>query len=79
MQFLAQDIDPNIRLTGQAQSAEPVLWLMLKPDTVLGLANAATGAPTWVKPHRVAPRWRSITQSLSATGVDLSRTEYLEF
>ena len=79
VQFLAQDIDPNIRLTGQAQSAEPVLWLMLKPDTVLGLANAATGAPTWVKPHRVAPRWRSITQSLSATGVDLSRTEYLEF
>src|SRR5260370_32022892 len=71
---------PTIRLTGQAQSAEPVLWLMLKPDTALGLANVNTGNPNWVRPHRVgAPRWRSITQGLGATGVDLSRVEYLEF
>ncbi|PYP72153.1 MAG: cell surface protein SprA, partial [Gemmatimonadetes bacterium] len=80
VQFFATDIDPTIRLTGQAASAEPVLWLMLKPDTVLGLADASTGSPNWVRPHRVgAPRWRSITQTLSATGVDLSRVEYLEF
>ncbi|HEX4632369.1 MAG TPA: hypothetical protein VH163_00955, partial [Gemmatimonadales bacterium] len=25
------------------------------------------------------PRWRSITQTLAATGIDLTRTEYLEF
>ncbi|HEX9279266.1 MAG TPA: cell surface protein SprA [Gemmatimonadales bacterium] len=79
VQFLAQDIDPNIRVSGQAQSAEPVLWLTLKPDTVLGLANFVTGNPNWVKPHVVEPRWRSITQSLSVTGIDLTRTEYLEF
>jgi motility/secretion related protein SprA len=80
VQFLPTQIDPTIRLTGQAQSAEPVLWLMLKPDTVLGLANANTGAPNWVRPRIPgAPRWRSITQTLSATGVDLSRVEYLEF
>ncbi len=80
VQFFATDIDPTIRLTGQAQSAEPVLWLMLKPDTALGLANVNTGNPNWVRPHRVgAPRWRSITQGLGATGVDLSRVEYLEF
>ncbi|PYO40839.1 MAG: cell surface protein SprA, partial [Gemmatimonadetes bacterium] len=79
VQFLAQDIDPTIKVSGQAQSAEPVLWLMLKPDTVLGLANAETGNPNWVRPHLMEPRWRSITQSLSVTGLDLSRTEYLEF
>jgi hypothetical protein len=80
VQFLATQIDPTIQLTGQTQSAEPVLWLMMKPDTVLGLANASTGSPNWVRPHGPgAPRWRSVTQTLSATGVDLSRVEYLEF
>src|SRR5205807_9162731 len=80
VQFLTREIDPTIQLTGQAQSAEPVLWLMLNPDTVLGLANDASGLPNWVRPHRPgAPRWRSITQTLSTTGIDLSRVEYLEF
>ncbi|HLQ69456.1 MAG TPA: cell surface protein SprA [Gemmatimonadales bacterium] len=84
VQFLPQQIDPTVRLTGQAQSAEPVLWLMLKPDTALGLANnrpasPSFGLPNWVGPPKHAPRWRSITQSLSATGIDLSRVEFLEF
>ena len=78
VQFLAQQVDPTIRTVGQAQSAEPALWLALKPDTVLGLADARTGVPNWVRPHRDGPRWRSITQGLSATGIDLSRVEYLE-
>src|SRR3989454_606768 len=78
IQVLPQQIDPTIRLVGQAQSAEQILWLMLKPDTVLGLADVNTGNPNWVRPHRDGPRWRSITQALSATGIDLSRTEYLE-
>jgi len=84
IQFLPQEIDPTIRLTGQTQSAEPALWLMLKPDTVLGLANnrpasAAFGVPNWVGPSQDAPRWRSITQTLSPTGIDVSRVEFLEF
>ncbi len=79
VQFLPQQIDPAIRTTGQSQSAEPVLWLMLKPDTVLGLANSTTGLPNWVRPAQNAPRWRSITQPLATTGVDLSRVEVLEF
>jgi hypothetical protein len=84
IQFLAQEIDPTIRLVGQSQNAEPVLWLMLKPDTVLGLASnrhgsPLEGAPNWVRPAQNAPRWRSITQTFSATGIDLSRIEYLEF
>ena len=84
VQFLSQQIDPTIRLVGQAQSAEPVLWLMLKPDTMMGLADSRTGSPNWRRPgsgHNARPttRWRSITQTLSATGIDLSRVEYLEF
>ena len=79
VQFFPQQIDPTIRIVGQGQSAEPVLWLVLKPDTVLGLANSNTGLANWVRPSRTAPRWRSITQSLAATGLDLSRTEFLEF
>src|SRR5438477_4440645 len=84
VQFLPQQIEPTLPLTGQAQSAEPVLWLMLKPDTVLGLANnrpasLSFGLPNWVGPPKHLPRWRSITQTLSATGIDLSRVEFLEF
>ncbi|PYP71608.1 MAG: cell surface protein SprA, partial [Gemmatimonadetes bacterium] len=78
IQFLAQQIDPTIRVVGQAQPAEPALWLMLHPDTVLGLADSRTGAPSWVRPHRDGTRWRSITQALSPTGIDLSRVEYIE-
>jgi len=78
IQFLPQQIDPSIRVVGQAQSAEPVLWLNLKPDTVLGTADANTGAPNWVRAHADGTRWRSITQVLSPTGIDLSRVEYIE-
>lgn len=79
VQYFPQQIDPTIRITGQGQSAEPVLWLVLKPDTVLGLANSTTGLPNWVRQSQQAPRWRPITQALSATGLDLSRTEFIEF
>jgi hypothetical protein len=84
VQFLPQEIDPTIRVVGQTQSAEPVLWLMVKPDTVMGLANNRPGSPllglpNWTRPAQNAPRWRSITQTLSPTGVDLSRIEFLEF
>ena len=84
VQFLPQEIDPTIRVVGQTQAAEPVLWLMLKPDTVMGLANnrpasPSFGLPNWVRPAQNAPRWRSITQTLSPTGIDLSRVEFLEF
>jgi hypothetical protein len=86
IQFLSQQIDPTIRLVGQTQVAEPVLWLMMKPDTVLGLAHnpadpasPLAGVANWVRPPTNAPRWRSLTQTLSPTGIDLSRTEFLEF
>ena len=84
VQFLPQQIDPQIVLAGATQIPEPVLWLTLKPDTVLGLAHngptdSLIGTPNWVRPPVAGPRWRSITQTLSATGIDLTRTEYLEF
>jgi len=84
VQFLPQQIDPQIALVGQTQSAAPVLWIMLKPDTVMGLADSRTGVPNWRRPGsgpnaRAATRWRSMTQSLSTTGLDLSRVEYLDF
>ncbi|HEV8265002.1 MAG TPA: cell surface protein SprA [Gemmatimonadales bacterium] len=84
IQFLPQEIDPTIRFAGQTQVADAVLWLMLKPDTVMGLANDRPGSPSrglpnWVRPAQNAPRWRSLTQTLSPTGVDLSRVEFLEF
>ncbi|MGH2651614.1 MAG: hypothetical protein ACRDHK_10430, partial [Actinomycetota bacterium] len=79
VQFFPQQIDPTIRLAGQARSAEPVLWILMKPDTVLGLADSRTGNPNWVRPPLFGPRWRAISQTLSPTGIDLSRVEYLEF
>ena len=78
IQFQSQQVDPTIVTVGQAQSAEPALWITMKPDTVLGLADSRTGEVNWVRPHRDLPRWRSITQVLSPTGIDLSRVEYLE-
>ena len=79
VQFRARDIDPSIRLQGAGETAETVLWLSLHPDTLGGLPDPVSFKPRWVLPHVPGPRWRSITQSLSTTGADLSRTEFLEF
>jgi hypothetical protein len=78
LQLQARDIDPSIVVQGAGESAETVLWLTLHPDTVGGAADSV-GRARWLVPHTPGPRWRSISQALSATGVDLSRTEFLEF
>ena len=76
-----EEIDTTIVLTGASQQAETLLWLTLKPDTVGGAPDPVTGDPRWFRPRTPGPRWRSITQPLDASGlgVDLSRTEFLEF
>jgi len=82
LQFGPQEIDSTIALAGAGVNIETVLWLTLKPDTVGGVTDPSTGAPRWLRPHTPGPRWRSITQPLgggSGVGVDLSRTEFLEF
>ena len=82
VQFGPKDIDSTIILTGTGISVETTLWLSLKPDTIGGAPDPTTGRPRWLRPHTAGPRWRSITQPLgggSGVGVDLSRTEFLEF
>jgi hypothetical protein len=82
VQFGPQDIDSTIILTGTGISVETTLWLSLKPDTIGGAPDPGTGRARWLRPHTPGPRWRSITQPLgggSGVGVDLSRTEFLEF
>lgn len=82
LQFGPQEIDSTIALAGTGVNIETVLWLTMKPDTVGGLPDAQTGVPRWIRPHTPGPRWRSVTQPLgggSGVGVDLSRTEFLEF
>lgn len=79
LQFTSQSIDPSIVTQGTGGSFENVLFFALHPDTIGGLPNPATGQMRWLLPHTPGPRWRSITLPLSATGVDLSRVEYLEF
>ena len=78
VQFRSSEIDPSIVVQGAGGTSEPVLWFMMYPDTVGGLPDHATGQARWYVPHTTGPRWRSLTQPLSATGVDLSRIEYLE-
>ncbi len=78
-QFTSQQIDPSIVTQGAATTAETVLWFDQLVDTVGGLPDPATGLPRWLVPHTPGPRWRSITTPLSSTGIDLSRTEFLEF
>ena len=79
VQLRAQDIDPTIRVVGTGQQAETILWGALHPDTIGGLLNPNTFQHRWFLPHSDGPRWRSIVQPFSASGVDLSRIEFLEF
>ncbi len=78
LQLQARDIDTSIVVQGTGASAEQVLWLTLHPGSVGGAADSI-GNPRWLLPAHTGPRWRSISQPLSATGVDLSRIEFLEF
>lgn len=81
LEFEAQQIDSTILTAGVTRQVETVLWLNLRADTIGGAADPLTGRPRWLRPHTPGPRWRSITQPLERTGlgVDLSRTEFLEF
>ena len=81
IRFDPEQIDSTISLVGATRQTETVLWLTLKPDTIGGAPDSATGDPRWFRSHTPGPRWRSITQSLdgSGLGVDLSRVEFLEF
>ncbi|MBI4503196.1 MAG: cell surface protein SprA [Gemmatimonadetes bacterium] len=81
LEFEPQQIDSSIVIAGASRQVETVLWLTMKHDTIGGAPDPVTGRARWIRPHTPGPRWRSITQSLdrSGLGVDLSRTEFLEF
>ncbi|HTK56535.1 MAG TPA: cell surface protein SprA [Gemmatimonadales bacterium] len=74
-----QDIDSLVRLTGGANPVETVLYLTMHADTAGGFVRR-NNSSAWSLPRRDnRPRWRSMVTSLSATGTDLSQSEYLEF
>jgi len=78
VQLLPTDIDPSLRFTGATPQVETVLYLQLHPDTVGGLPDSL-GRPRWIVPAKGGgPRWRSATQALSSTGLDLTRIEFIE-
>lgn len=79
VQVRTQDIDSLVRLTGGANPIETVLYVTLHADTAGGFVRR-NNSSAWSLPRRdFRPRWRSMVTSLSATGTDLSQSEYLEF
>jgi cell surface protein SprA len=86
LRFFPEQIDSQfVFIGGQSfRSPETVLWLSLYPRSVGGLPNSA-GRYQWLTPGGAVPggmsgrTWRSLSQSLDPTGVDLSHVEQLEF
>jgi hypothetical protein len=73
-----QDIDTLIRISG-AEQVETAMYLTLHADTAGGVVQT-NNASRWTLPPRPGrPRWRSMVTPLSATGLDLTRDEFLEF
>jgi hypothetical protein len=74
-----QDIDTSIVIVGRGEQSETALFVALHADTAGGYVRNDNSAQ-WTQPARPGrPRWRSMVTPLSATGIDLSRSEYLEF
>jgi hypothetical protein len=74
-----QDIDTTFQFAGTGTQFETPLWMTLHADTAGGIVDN-TNRSHWSLPERPnRPRWRSMVTALSTTGVDLSKTEYLEF
>ena len=79
LEFRSQDIDTLIRVAGRNDEPEAVMFLTLHADTAGGIVQR-NSASRWTLPRRdFRPRWRSMVTSLSPTGLDLTRDEFLEF
>jgi hypothetical protein len=79
VELRARDIDPSIQVAGSADQLETVLYTTLHADTAGGIVQQNNHS-LWSLPARPnRPRWRSMVSSLSGTGVDLSKNEFLEF
>ena len=79
LQLRPQDIDSTIVLAGKGDQFETLMWLTLHADTAGGMVKFNNAAAWTLEPRPFRPRWRSIVTPLSSTGLDLSRSEYLEF
>ncbi len=74
-----QDIDTTFQFVGTGTQFETPLWMTLQSDTAGGLVDNQNRLH-WRLPERPnRPRWRSMVTTLSTTGLDLSKSEYLEF
>jgi len=81
LRFFPEQIDSQfVFIGGQSfRSPETLLWLSLYPRSIGGLPSS-TGRYQWLTPAGPSGRtWRSLSQSLDPTGVDLSHVEQLEF
>lgn len=79
VELVPQDIDPTIITNGQGSLNETVLYLTFHADTAGGMVQT-NNSSLWSQPPRpLTPRWRSLVTPLSQSGIDLSRSEYLEF
>lgn len=79
VELIPQDIDPTILTDGVGSVNETVLYLTMQADTAGGMVQT-NNRSLWSQPELpMTPRWRSLVSPLSQNGVDLSRTEYLEF
>ena len=74
-----QDIDTLILYAGKGEQQETAMYLTFHADTAGGVVQR-NNTSRWSLPDRpFRPRWRSMVTSLSPTGADLTRDEYLEF
>ncbi len=84
-EFRPRDIDPTVQISNGTDVFETVLFMTLHADTSGGVVihdpgGALDGHSRWTQtPNPGRPRWRSMTTALSAAGVDLSKSEFLEF
>ena len=78
--FTLQQIDPLTDIVGAGlQQPEPVLWMTLYPLGIGGAYNDQAKRYQWLTPGAPAGRrWRSIRQSLSTSGTDLSHAQNIE-
>ena len=79
VQIRPQDIDTTIVFAGRGDQFETAMYVTFHADTAGGLVLNDRRS-RWTLPERpLRPRWRSMVTPLSTTGLDLSRSEFLEF
>jgi len=79
VELLPQDIDPTIITNGTGNLNETVLYLTFHADTAGGMVQTNSASLWSLPPQPFTPRWRSLVTPISQIGLDLTRSEYLEF